>query len=297
MIRSATSDAVVARAARSRAPSRRTRRRPGARSCRAGRTHSRRRSATAISSSSPAACPRLSLKVLKSSRSMNSTATSRGAGGQRVLHAVDEQRAVREVGERVVEGLVVQLLLELAQLQDRLLEAVVLERDAGVVGERLEQLQVVVAERADHAEAVGEHDRADHAFLARQHREHRVRDPAAVEIAPQPLVGKGRSSRTDGGPCSTSARSSSAIASSIGCMTSLKSPGPSVVRSGGLPSELNSTISASSARKASSERSEQPSSASTISGERAACASPRRGTRAARGAGARADRRGRRGTR
>ena len=53
-----------------------------------------------------------------------------------------------------------------------------------------------------------------------------------------------------------------------GCMTSRASPGPWVVRSGGLPSEGNRTISAISARNASSERSSSPSSATTISGER-----------------------------
>ena len=109
------------------------------------------------------------------------------AGGERLLHAVDEEGSVREIGERIVEGLVVELLLELAKLVDRLLEPVVLERDACVVGERLEQIQVLLAERADHAEAVCEHDRADHAVLAGKHREHRVRHEAAVEVAPKRL--------------------------------------------------------------------------------------------------------------
>ena len=50
-------------------------------------------------------------------------------------------------------------------------------------------------------------------------------------------------------------------------MTSLWSPGPSVVRSGGL-SGVHRMISARSARNASSERASRPSSASAISGER-----------------------------
>jgi hypothetical protein len=65
----------------------------------------------------------------------------------------------------------------------------------------------------------------------------------------------------------TRACSASATAGSSGAMTSFSSPGPSVVRSGPL-SGLASTISARSARKASSERASRPSSASTISGER-----------------------------
>ena len=48
----------------------------------AGRTQARRRSATATSSSSPTAWPSVSLTVLKSSRSMNSTATSPASGSR-----------------------------------------------------------------------------------------------------------------------------------------------------------------------------------------------------------------------
>ena len=118
---------------------------------------------------------------------MNSTATSPASAASASLTWLMNSAAVGEVGERVVEGLVVQLLLQLAQLEHRLLQPVVLERHAGVVGERLEQLQVVVAEGADHAEPVGEHDRADHAVLAGQHREHRVGHAAPVEVAAQPL--------------------------------------------------------------------------------------------------------------
>ena len=110
-----------------------------------GRTESRSRRATATSSSSPAPWPNESLKVLKSSRSMNSTATSPASASSARLHLVGEQAAVGEVGERVVERLVVELLLQRAQLVHGLLQAVVLERDARVVGERLEQLQVLVA--------------------------------------------------------------------------------------------------------------------------------------------------------
>ena len=56
-----------------------------------------------------------------------------------------EQRAVGQPGQRIVVGLVVQLLLQIAQLGDGLLEPVVLERGARVRGERVEQRQVVGA--------------------------------------------------------------------------------------------------------------------------------------------------------
>ena len=147
-----------------------------------GRTHERRRSATATSSSSPTAWPSVSLTVLKSSTSMNRTASSSRRGVERLAHAGDEQRAVGQVGQRVVEGLVAELLLEVLQAGDRLLEAVVLQRHGRVVGERLEQLEVVGGEVAHDAVAVGEHQRADHAVLAGEHREHRLVHAALLQV-------------------------------------------------------------------------------------------------------------------
>ena len=71
--------------------------------------------ATATSSSSPAAWPRLSLTSLKSSRSRNSTAsdvTDRAGPGQGVLQPVAEQGTVGQPAQGVVERLVLELLLE-----------------------------------------------------------------------------------------------------------------------------------------------------------------------------------------
>ena len=79
------------------------------------------RSPTSSRSPSPAAWPSESLIVLKSSMSMNSTAIGLPVALlslDGVQHAVAEQRAVREVGDRVVERLVLQLLLELLALRD-----------------------------------------------------------------------------------------------------------------------------------------------------------------------------------
>ena len=105
--------------------------------------------------------------------------------GELLAHALHEQRAVREVGERVVVGLVVELVLQGLKLVDRLLEPVVLERHGRVVGQRLQQAQVVGAERALEADAVGEHDRADRALLAGEHRDHRVADAAGLHVGAQ----------------------------------------------------------------------------------------------------------------
>ena len=83
------------------------------------RAQARNRSAAAMSSRSPSAWPRLSFTVLKSSRSRNSTVTGVPAAlrqRQRVAHPVAEQRAVGEPGERIVERLVDELLLQPAPL-------------------------------------------------------------------------------------------------------------------------------------------------------------------------------------
>ncbi len=72
----------------------------------AGRTALRMRSAAWRSSSSPAACPKLSLTLLKRSRSMNSTAIrslERRERSTACVEPVGEQHAVREARERVVE--------------------------------------------------------------------------------------------------------------------------------------------------------------------------------------------------
>ena len=60
-----------------------------------------------------------------------------------LVDPLEEQAPVGESGQRVVVGLVAELLLEPRQLRERLLELAVLERDAGLVGERLEEPQVV----------------------------------------------------------------------------------------------------------------------------------------------------------
>ena len=73
------------------------------------------RLATCCSTRSPAACPSRSLIGLKSSRSMNMTAAcaiAARAAQQRVLDAVEEQGAVGQSRQLVVEGTMAQLLFE-----------------------------------------------------------------------------------------------------------------------------------------------------------------------------------------
>ena len=104
---------------------------------------------------------------------------------ERLSDLVREEGAVSEAGQGVVIGLMLELLLEDAQLEHRLLEPVVLQRHARVARQRVQQAEVVVVERAHHAEAVGEHDRADHSLLARQRSDHRVGDSAGLQVALQ----------------------------------------------------------------------------------------------------------------
>ncbi len=87
-----------------------------------GVTSERRRSATARNTASPYSCPRLSLMVLKLSRSMNST-RERVPRGARAFHRRvqigEELPAVRQVGERIVMRKVSQLA---RALRDSILE-------------------------------------------------------------------------------------------------------------------------------------------------------------------------------
>ena len=81
----------------------------------AARAQERNRSAAAMRSRSPSAWPRLSLTLLKSSRSRKSTVIGLPlplGQRERVAHPVAEERAVGEAGERIVERLVGELLLQ-----------------------------------------------------------------------------------------------------------------------------------------------------------------------------------------
>ena len=64
---------------------------------------------------------------------------------ERAADPLREEHPVRKAGERVVVGLVAELVLQLRELGDGLLEPVVLDEHAGVARVRLEQAQVLGA--------------------------------------------------------------------------------------------------------------------------------------------------------
>ena len=145
------------------------------------------------------------------------------AAVQRVLQPVVEERAVGELRERVVESLALELLLERLELAHRLLEAVVLERDRHVAGERLEETQVLVREVAVHALAAGDGEQPDTAGLAVQRGHDAVLHAARVEVLAQAEVldamcldraGRGRR-RVCAGPRPAARRSARASGGSL----------------------------------------------------------------------------------
>src|SRR5262249_21667924 len=81
------------------------------------------------------------------------------------------ERTVGEAGQRIVRRLMVELLLEPAELLERLLELAILERDRRVVGERLEQLEILGLEGAQVVERVRDEQRADQRRLAEERRD------------------------------------------------------------------------------------------------------------------------------
>jgi hypothetical protein len=102
------------------------------------------------------------------------------AGGDVVEHRTEpalQAGAVGQPGERVVQRLVPQLVDQLA----------VAQRDAGVVGDGLEQQDVVLFERAHVAEPVGHGEDADDAGAAAQRHGHRL----AHAVVVQPAAGAG----------------------------------------------------------------------------------------------------------
>ena len=103
-----------------------------------------------------------------------------------LVDLLEEQAPVGEPGQRVVVGLVAELLLEPRQLGERLLELAVLEGDRGLVGERLEEPQVVVGERRALGQPVADQERADDARLAAERGDHRLAQagPLGLERAP-----------------------------------------------------------------------------------------------------------------
>ena len=194
-------------------------------------------------------------------------ADARAAALERVLEPVVEERAVRELGERVVERLALELLLERLELAHGLLEAVVLERDRHVAGERLEQPQVLVGEAAVHALAARDGEQADAAGLAVERGEHAVLHAARAEVLALAASWM-RSIST--GPLSPAAseRRLSASGSSIGSSIRRLPSRLSDERAERFGSAEKSTRSTAPTRKAEAVRASSASSSGTISDER-----------------------------
>jgi len=74
--------------------------------------------------------------------------------GEGVVDEAEEGRAVRELGQGVVVGEVMELLLQLGDVGERLLEAAVLEQHARMAGERPHERLLVPREGGDVARAV-----------------------------------------------------------------------------------------------------------------------------------------------
>ena len=97
-----------------------------------------------------------------------------------------EHRAVRQPGDGVVERLV-RLLLRV--VLERRHQSAVGERDVGVVGQRLEQAQVVLDEGADLGEAVGDHHGTDGLTIGGERHDRRVLHADLTEPARERLAG------------------------------------------------------------------------------------------------------------
>ena len=93
--------------------------------------------------------------------------------------------AIRQPGERVVVGLVLELLFQLGHLCQRVLQPAVLEQDACVTGERLEQVDVLAAEGGDVADPVADDQQPERPVLAAEGADDRIVEVARGEHAVQ----------------------------------------------------------------------------------------------------------------
>ena len=189
------------------------------------------------------------------------------AAAQRLLQPAQEQRAVAQPGQRVAIGLALEPRLQLAHARDGLLEPVVLERDAGVVGQRLEQPHVLGREGRGGADAVAEQHHAGQPRLARvPARPARARSRAAA-CSGAARRGRPRARRPSPAPRARSRAARVASSGSIGSMRSSVPAASSEVRSGVSPPE-NRTISTARTRNASRVRRSRSTSALSMSGAR-----------------------------
>ena len=207
------------------------------------------------------------MTVLKSSRSMNRTATSPPLGERlRRTRSMNSVRLAR-LGERVVVGLVVELLLERAAAcmtacSSRSYCSATLALVASVSSRRRSSSPKARTRPKRLASMIVPITRSSPGSM----REHRVADAAALQVAPQARGPNGGVSADDGVLVRRPARAARRRPRRRSAPSARgTSPGPRAVRSDGSPSAPNRMISASSARNASSERASRPSSASATS--------------------------------
>ena len=160
-----------------------------------GRRPATMRPAASDSSWSPASWPRVSLMALKSSRSRNSTTGSppvRASCNRASTRSANRVR-LGNPGQGIVIRKVAELLLEPEELRQRLLQLTVLERRACLVGEGLQQAQVVVRVARALAHAVGDDQGAHDVPFTRQGRHHHLAD--APDHRPAGAAGRPRRTR------------------------------------------------------------------------------------------------------
>ena len=80
-------------------------------------------------------------------------------------------------------GLVAELLLETRQLVKRLFQLAVLECDRSLVGQRLEQAQVVVCEARAFGQPVGDDHEADEPGLTAERADHGLTERLSSTVA------------------------------------------------------------------------------------------------------------------
>ena len=120
------------------------------------------------------------------------------AARQREVDVLSEQRAVGEVGQRVVVRLMRELFLQLGESRDRALHAAVLEDHRRARRERAEQLEVALVEGA-RVEVPADHEAADHSRLTAQQGDHGLAHPAALEHLRAGIVGRSDANDHAGG--------------------------------------------------------------------------------------------------
>ncbi len=107
------------------------------------------------------------------------------APGQRMLETLDEQHAVGETRQIVVQGVVPELTFEASKLGERLAEPVDFERRARVGGQKLDQRHVIAREALQLVDGIGDEHRALEAAGLNDRSGDRLLDPLCTQPLPR----------------------------------------------------------------------------------------------------------------